>query len=330
MGNKPTSFVACEICKRKIQKRNLARHTANVHPGEGPRELVGPYLRGVDEARLRRAEREAPKRAKRVTMQPAEYIDLETMLWNHGDIEDATFEEPKLLQFTAPLPPGGPATRVAFSTLKSGANNLVTCGVACREYFTYWHKKRKGIEVPALDYRRHLMMEQQAIISLGATVETFYRGLFKKKGVESEPNYTFGAYAGALRSIGLDVSQIGFLREPKVIPKVRDAFDLLFSLRNVIVHNGGIIDPKFYARWKKRAKKGFREGLLIRVGHSDLLGIREWVSLMIQEICRVVPGYRDVWNDYVQATGILIMDATVRPQYSDGSLGPEVPVSEAE
>jgi hypothetical protein len=171
-------------------------------------------------------------------------------------------------------------------------------------------------------------MEQQALISLAATIETLVVRALRERGVRGRPNYTFGAFVKGLEDAGIKPHEFKHLVDPAVFGKVRDAFDYLFRLRNLIVHNGGIVDEEFYERYRKRSPQGLKVGSLIRVGPLDQNALRGWTSLFIQELCRNLPGYEAVWTDYVQAVGIFLPGFTFRPEYFDGTVGPETELRE--
>ena len=182
--------------------------------------------------------------------------------------------------------------------------------------------------MPDLDYRASLLMEQQALISLAATLETVVMKVLRERGVKGRPNYTFGSFVKNLEDVGVNPHDFKHLRDPKVFGKVRDAFDFLFRLRNLIVHNGGIVDEEFYERHRKRSPPRLKVGALIRIGPLDQNALRGWTSLFVQELCRILPGYEAVWTDYVQAIGVFLAGFKFRPEYFDGSLGPETELKE--
>ena len=59
-------------------------------------------------------------------------------------------------------------------------------------------------------------------------------------------------------------------------------------------------------------------GYLIRIHYEDYNLIRQWLSFFIQEVCRVIEGYEDVWTDYLLSTGIVLPDLSINLKTKDG------------
>jgi hypothetical protein len=252
-----------------------------------------------------------------------EFKDMERMPWSGGRLDQATSEKPELLKYSTTI--GTPPRHVTaiVSTKHSSADNMILCGMGAMAYFGTKHRQKESKEA-AKDYRTEILLEQHSIISLAAVLETFIRDLTRRQGGSGRLRHDFKAVDQALQQIGIQLKSLGPLSDRKTFEKVRDVVDYLFGLRNLIVHNGGVIDKQFSQRFGGAAlPPALSLGQVIRVGHEEQQAIRDWMSLLVQEVCGVVPGHDRVWKDYVQCAGIaLTNELGMAPVYDDGTVGP--------
>ncbi|KAF5418504.1 MAG: hypothetical protein C5S49_01660 [Candidatus Methanogaster sp.] len=110
-----------------------------------------------------------------------------------------------------------------------------------------------------------------------------------------------------LKKCGIARNELELLKDDNIYSRTKEIIDYSFNLRNLYVHNGGIIDELFFKKYKNEIDEN-KIGLLIRLDYGDYGVIRQWLSFFIQEICRIVEGYNEVWKDYLLSTGIVLPD----------------------
>lgn len=248
-----------------------------------------------------------------------------------GTIETARFEKPKLQEFSATVPGNGRSYRLTAVAKHSERDDMIHCGLSANLYFKLMDDASQGKPSDRKllkGYRFSLLLEQQSIVAVASVFETFVKSVIRDvKGFGHVP-HNFDDISKFLKKKGINIRELGDLKNKKNYNRMKKIVDYLFLVRNLIVHNGGIIDERFRKQYNRRVKAKDL-GKLIRTSHSDALAIRDWVSYLVQEICKKVPDYHDVWLDYVQSSGIVILsDLTATPTYIDMSEGPSFGLEE--
>lgn len=239
-----------------------------------------------------------------------------------GTVRTARFERPRLQQYGTEISAAEGAASVRISTKHSGRDDMIHCGLATNLYFRLMQKTLKGDSLDSHDLGSHrfqIMLEQQCIIGLAAVFETFVKSVVSDvKGFGHVP-HNFSGLEHLLAKKAIQVRELGDLKKRKHYKRMGEVVDYLFRVRNLAVHNGGIVDKPFQKRYGGLLRRNMM-GKLIRIGYSDVLAIRSWTSYLVQEICKRVPGYHRVWLDYVQSVGIYLFSG-LRGQFSyvDGS-----------
>ena len=242
-----------------------------------------------------------------------------------GTIKTARFEKPKLQEFGGIVPGVGEPYRLTAITKHSERDDMIHCGLSSNLYF----KLMRGILNGGVPDRKHLkgfryqlLLEQQCIVALASVFETFAKSIIKDVKRFRHVPHNFDEIEKFLLKKGIKIRDLGDLKKKNNYERTRKIVDYLFLVRNLIVHNGGIVDDPFWRKYRGRIKKK-TVGKLIRIEYSDLSAMRSWVSYLVQEICKEVPDYHDVWLDFVQSVGIIIPgEIRARPVFIDGSVGP--------
>lgn len=239
-----------------------------------------------------------------------------------GTVRTARFEKPKLQQYGTATSAAEGAASVGVSTKHSERDDLIHCGLASNLYFRLMQKALEGEPLDSQDIESHrfqIMLEQQCIISLAAVFETFVKSIASDIEGFTHVPHKFSRIEVLLARKGIQVQELGDLKKRKHCKRMRDIVDFLFRVRNLAVHNGGIVDKPFQKHYGGLLRRNMM-GKLIRIGYSDIYTIRSWTSYLVQEICKKVPGYHKVWLDYIQSVGIYLLSGlSGQFSYVDGS-----------
>ena len=246
----------------------------------------------------------------------------ENLSMEGGTIETAIFQEPKLLEYTLKFPKGfgfpQELVKIINSnndeiTLKifqkhSDKNEVIFTGLSSTFYSRF--NSENSIEKRINDintFRFQIMLEQQSIISLVSVLETFLKSVQTDHNQNKKIYHYFTDVMKQLKKCGITKNDLELLNDDKIYSRTKEIIDYSFNLRNLYVHNGGIIDELFLKKYKNKIDEN-KIKLLIRLSYTDYEAIRQWLSFFIQEICRVVEGYNNVWTDYLLSTGIILPD----------------------
>lgn len=242
-----------------------------------------------------------------------------------GTIESAIFQEPKLLEYTIKFPKGfgfppefdkiiNPKEGgfISLSQQHSDKDEVVFTGLSSIMYSRFISENTVDSKINLINtYRFQLMLEQQSIISLVSVLETFLKSVQTEFNKNKRIYHSFTKIMNVLGKSGIKRNNLELLTDDKIYARIKEIIDYSFNLRNLYVHNGGIIDESFYKKYDNIINID-KIGQLIRVDYSDYEVIRQWLSFFIQEICRVIEGYDDVWTDYLLSTGIVLSDINLK------------------
>ena len=243
-----------------------------------------------------------------------------------GTIGTAIFETPKLLKYSITLPkgfntpieypnilnPDGGETTIEISQNNSGKDEIIFTGLSSTLYSELKSANSVEARIKAIDtIRFQIIMEQQSIISVVSVLETFVKSVQSDHGKPKRIHHRFSEIMKILNNCGIKKDNLELLNDEKTYSRTKEIIDYAFGLRNLYVHNGGIIDEHFYGKYKNKVDDT-KIGLLIRIDYKDYIVIREWLSFFIQEICRIVEGYDDVWKDYLLSTGTVLSDINLK------------------
>ncbi len=250
-----------------------------------------------------------------------------------GTIETASFQKPKLLEYLIRFPKGfdfppeflkvinsNEEITLAVSQKHSDKNEIIFTGLCSTLYSRLMSRENIETRINAINtFRFQVLLEQQSIISLVSVLETFMKSVQNDCNQESKFYYhSFKKVEKALKKCGIKIQELEYLRDKKIFSRTEEIMDYAFNLRNLFVHNGGIIDESFYEKYKNKIPSD-KVGTLIRIEYKDYQVIRQWISLFIQEICRVIEGYEDVWTDYVLSNGIILPDIYLKLKAVNGN-----------
>ncbi len=249
-----------------------------------------------------------------------------------GTIETASFQEPKLLKYLMKFPKGfgfppeflkviNPDEEItlAVSQNHSGKNEIIFTGLCSELYSRLMSRDAIETRINAINtFRFHVLLEQQSIISLVSVLETFIKSVQKDRNREPKFYYhNFKKVEDVLKRCGIKIRELEYLRDKKIFSRTEEIIDYAFNLRNLFVHNGGLVDESFYEKYNKIPSD--KVGKLIRIEYKDYEVIRQWLSFFIQEICRVIEGYNDVWTDYVLSSGIVLPNLHLKLKAVNGN-----------
>ena len=250
-----------------------------------------------------------------------------------GTIETAVFQEPKLLEYMIKFPKGfkfppgfhkinnnKDETTLTFSENHSGKNEIIFTGLSSTLYSRLKSKDTTETRLNVINtYRFQVLLEQQSIISLVSILETFMKSVQNdhSPGNTKFFYHEFKKVKKALVKCGIILHELGSFRDKKTIKRTEEIINYAFNLRNLFVQNGGIVDKSFYEKYKDKIPSD-NVGKLIRIEYNDYVVIRQWLSFFIQEICRVIEGYDDVWTDYLLSTGIVLPDYNLNLKADNG------------
>jgi hypothetical protein len=252
---------------------------------------------------------------------------------SRGTIKTARFEKPKLQFYKGAIATDEGPLPVEASMKHSDRDDMIHCGLATNLYFRLMQNMLKG-ELPdskdLRSYRFKIMIEKECIIGLASAFETFIKGIIiDVRGFKHVP-HNFKQIEKSLRKKDIKIRKLGDLDKREHFDRMKEIVNFLFLVRNLMVHNGGIVDKPFQKYYGGSLKKNMI-GQLIRIEYTDVSTIRSWTSYLVQEICKKVPDHHKVWLDYVESVGIVYMsDVTATPVLRDGSEGPSFGLEEGE
>ena len=256
----------------------------------------------------------------------------EKLTMEGGTIESAIFENKKLLEYKLTFPkdfefPQGfhniernntdNGYTLLLSQNHSGKNEIIFTGLSSNLYSALMSNDidmeniRKTHEL-----RFQILLEQQSIISLVSVLETFIKSVQGDLNQNPIVNHNFKKIQKRLRKCGIIIRDFEFFNDSEIYKRTEEIINYSFYLRNLFVHNGGIVD-KFFCEQNQIDEDEI--GKLIRINYDDYNTIRQWISFFIQEVCRVIEGYDNVWIDYFLSTGIILSHPTLIFKLEDGT-----------
>lgn len=238
------------------------------------------------------------------------YKSIDSIQSEGGTIATARFEDPQLQYYSGDVEINDNKLSIEASINHSKNNEMIYSGLSLH-YYTYFHdlleNKEKELTVEnVINNRFMIIIEHQAILSLASMFETFIRRLLprkKKRGLHQN----FKSIENVLKSISIDLKTLAPLDKENHYQRMKEIIDYLFMLRNLIIHNGGVVNKSFYNRYKKQIDKSTK-GKIIRVNNDDIKVIRQWISFLVQKICEQKNGYETVWQDWLFSSGIILMN----------------------
>ena len=248
----------------------------------------------------------------------------ENLSMEGGTIETAIFQEPKLLEYTLKFPKGfgfpqelakiinsDDKITLKVSEKHSDKNEVIFTGLSSTFYSRFNSDNSIENRINSINtFRFQIMLEQQSIISLVSVLETFIKSVQTDHDQNKKIYHYFTDVMKQLKKCDITRNDLELLNDDKIYSRTKEIIDYSFNLRNLYVHNGGIIDELFLKKYKNKIDEN-KIRLLIRLDYTDYNVIRQWLSFFIQEICRVVEGYNNVWTDYLLSTGILLPDTNL-------------------
>ena len=252
------------------------------------------------------------------------HLKPENLSMEGGTIETAIFQEPKLLEYTLKFPKGfgfpqelakiinsDDEITLKISEKHSDKNEVIFTGLSSTLYSRFNSDNSIENRINSINtFRFQIMLEQQSIISLVSVLETFIKSVQTDHDQNKKIYHYFTDVMKQLKKCDITRNDLKLLNDDKIYSRTKEIIDYSFNLRNLYVHNGGIIDELFLKKYKNKIDEN-KIRLLTRLDYTDYDVIRQWLSFFIQEICRVVEGYNNVWTDYLLSTGILLPDTNL-------------------
>ena len=261
-----------------------------------------------------------------------QYYTPEKLTMEGGTIESAIFENKKLLEYkvTFPknfdFPPGfhnvernsmNNGYTLVISQNHSGKNEIIFTGLSSNLYSAIMSNNIDMEDIRKThELRFQILLEQQAIISLVSVLETFIKSVQDDFNQILIVNHNFDKIRKRLKKCGIIIQDLEFFNDRAIYKRTEEIINYSFYLRNLFVHNGGIVD-KYFCEQNQIDEDEI--GKLIRINYDDYNTVRQWISFFIQEICRVIEGYDKVWTDYLLSTGIILSYPTLILKLKDGT-----------
>ena len=240
-------------------------------------------------------------------------------------ISDLLFEDPKLLSYSIKIPASmfnsellknensssDEFVIMKMNEIRSDKHDVIFSGNSSYVFTKFHDNKEKGKnQITGVDYRFELMLEQYAIISLSTTLETFVKTVLQDHQKHCKLQHYFGSVENAMKQCGIIVKNLEGFQDESLYETVQSSIDIIFWARNLYVHNGGIIDERFRKYYRRKIQRK-RLGKLLRINYDEYTKLRQHMSYFIQEVCRVLTGYEDVWSDYLLSIGIVLHDPSM-------------------
>ena len=89
------------------------------------------------------------------------------------------------------------------------------------------------------------MLEQQSIISLVSVLETFIKSVQDDFNQSPKVYHNFDKNLKLLRKCGIVIQELELLSDGTIFKRTEEIINYSFYLRNLFVHNGGIVDKYF-------------------------------------------------------------------------------------
>lgn len=259
------------------------------------------------------------------------FFDPKVLSMDLGTVETAIFQEPKLLTHVIRFPndfdfppfseiinPKDDDIPLTISHNHSNKNDIIFTGLSSTLYSKFYSESTNEERIKLINsFRFQILLEQQSIISLISVFETFITNVLKDNKKEMRFVHNFDDIIRVLNKCEIKFDELDYFKDEIMYSRVKEIIDYSFNLRNLFVHNGGIVDEMFCKRCETRINED-KIGKLIRISFEDYNVIRQWLSFFIQEICRVLEGYDDVWTDYLLSTGIILPNVNVNLKTCDG------------
>jgi len=261
-----------------------------------------------------------------------QYYIPEKLTMKGGTIESAIFENKKLLEYKLTFPkdfefPQGfhnikrndtdNGYKLLISQNHSGKNEIIFTGLSSNLYSALMSN---GVDMENIQkthqLRFQILLEQQSIISLVSVLETFIKSVQNDFNQIPIVNHNFDKIRKRLRKCGIIIRDLEFFNDRAIYKRTEEIINYSFYLRNLFVHNGGIVD-KYFCEQNQIDEDNI--GKLIRINYEDYNTVRQWISFFIQEVCRVIEGYDKVWTDYLLSTGIILSYPTITFKLEDGT-----------
>lgn len=261
--------------------------------------------------------RKTPYPLKKLSM----YYDPKKLKMSGGTIDTAIIQEPQLLHFEFTFPKDfkyplafyklgikeNEELTFKISMNNSNKNDMIFTGISSYIYSKIMTSKNPQKLIKDSEFRFVILLEQQSIISLVSLFETFIRNVLKDFDCKTIFYNNFRDISKSLKKCGVEIENLEGLKNKEIFNRIKEILKYVFSLRNLYVHNGGIINEKFYNIYQDKLNVN-SIGKLIRTSYNDYNIIRQWLSFLIQEICREIEGYENVWKDYIISSGIIVLD----------------------
>lgn len=271
--------------------------------------------------------KKTPYQLKNLTL----FFDPKVLSMDLGTIETAIFQEPKLLTHVIRFPndfdfspfreiinPKDDDIPLTISHNHSNKNDIIFAGLSSTLYSKFYSESTIEERIKLINsFRFQIILEQQSIISLISVFETFITNVLKDYKKEMRFIHNFDDIIRVLNKCEIKFDELDYFKNEIMYSRVKEIIDYSFNLRNLFVHNGGIVDEMFCKRCGAKISED-EIGKLIRISFEDYTVIRQWLSFFIQEICRVIEGYDDVWIDYLLSTGILLHNVNVNLKTFEG------------
>lgn len=259
------------------------------------------------------------------------FFDPKVLSMDLATIETAIFQEPKLLTHVIRFPKDfdfapfskidtspGDDIPLSISHNHSNKNEIIFAGLSSNLYSKFYSESTIEEKSKIVNsFRFQILLEQQSIISLISVFETFITNVLKDHNQKTRFLHNFDDIIRVLNKCEIELKELDYFKDDKMYSRVKEIIDYSFNLRNLFVHNGGIVNEIFCRRCGNGINVD-KSGKLIRISFEDYNVIRQWLSFFIQEICRVIEGYDGVWTDYLLSTGIVLPQVNLKLKSNEG------------
>ena len=224
------------------------------------------------------------------------FFDPKVLSMDLGTVETAIFQEPKLLTHVIRFPndfdfppfseiinPKDDDIPLTISHNHSNKNDIIFTGLSSTLYSKFYSESTIEERIKLINsFRFQILLEQQSIISLISVFETFITSVLKDNKKEMRFVHNFNDIIRVLNKCKIKLDELDYFKDKMMYSRVKEIIDYSFNLRNLFVHNGGIVNEIFCRRCGTRISED-KIGKLIRIRFEDYTVIREWLSFFIQE-----------------------------------------------